>query len=170
MLFSVHLASFVILHFSVRLFNVVCNSSPIAFRIILVFVAVEFLDELDALDERQRLLELLDDSSEDENEIAHRERREYKLMPRINMDKWDDTDFVNRFRLTKPTTAKVLAIIESRLQFYRERYIILLSSIRADFSYMYMCVILQFATHSFHYPIVDCIACVRTWVHAIGHW
>lgn len=56
---------------------------------------------------------------EDEREemrVAVRLRREYKMFPRIGMEKWDDYDFIYRFRLTKATTAMVLTMIEDRLK------------------------------------------------------
>lgn len=57
-----------------------------------------------------------------EEEIeAVRERREYKMFPRIDIDKWDDVDFLDRFRLTKPTVIKVLQMIQSSLQCNEDR-------------------------------------------------
>lgn len=40
---------------------------------------------------------VLEEGEEDEEvRPAHRLRRKYKIFPRINMDNWDDTDFVSR--------------------------------------------------------------------------
>lgn len=52
---------------------------------------------------------------EEELEVV-RVRREYELFPRIGIDKWDDVDFLDRFRLSKPTVVKVLQMVESSLQ------------------------------------------------------
>lgn len=63
---------------------------------------------------------LLDLSDDDENTLVV-ERRQYKMAERINMEYWDDEDFFQRFRLTKPTVAKVLAIIRPDLEYSLER-------------------------------------------------
>lgn len=59
------------------------------------------------------------DNDEGEGETV-RLRREYKLFPRIEVDKWDDYDFVQRFRLSKGTTMRVLEMIRTDLEFGSE--------------------------------------------------
>lgn len=65
------------------------------------------------------------DEGDDENNAVMVCRREYKLFPRINLDCWDDVDFVHRFRLRKETVLVVLGKIKSALEFdeVRSRYI-----------------------------------------------
>lgn len=58
--------------------------------------------------------------NDDDEEVLVVERRQYKMMARINMDKWDDVDFVYRLRLTKATVAKVFEMIRSSLEFKGE--------------------------------------------------
>lgn len=65
---------------------------------------------------------LLDLSDDDEENTLVMERRQYKMMERIDMENWDDKDFFQRFRLTKPTVAKVLEIIRPDLEYSQERY------------------------------------------------
>lgn len=90
---------------------------------------MEVLEELAEIDFELEVLEELE-----EIDLVHDlvrgdlllERRQYKMFPRINMDKWDDTDFVFRFRLEKGTVAKVLGLITSSLEFpgYEQRYVL----------------------------------------------
>ncbi|XP_055844234.1 putative nuclease HARBI1 isoform X2 [Episyrphus balteatus] len=55
-----------------------------------------------------------DEDSENEENLRI-ERRQYKMLPRIGLDRWDDRDFIYRFRLSKPTTLMVLSLIEDSL-------------------------------------------------------
>lgn len=65
-----------------------------------------------------------DDDDSDDQDLA-KERREYKMLERINIDKWDDFDFQYRFRVSKTTFFLVLSCIERKLAFEnpRSRYI-----------------------------------------------
>lgn len=63
---------------------------------------------------------LLNLSDEEENALVV-ERRQYKMMQRIDMEHWDDVDFFRRFRLTKPSVAKGLQIIRPDLEYSQER-------------------------------------------------
>lgn len=74
------------------------------------------LDIVEDLEEMQALLEL-QEGIEDRERHLGRERREYKMKERINIDCWDDVDFHGRFRLTKPTVLRVLQIIEGEIKF-----------------------------------------------------
>lgn len=67
-----------------------------------------------------RLEYLLDLSDEEENDLVA-ERRQYKMMERIDIEKWDDEDFFHRFRLSKPTVVRVLQIIRPALEYNQER-------------------------------------------------
>lgn len=53
-------------------------------------------------------------SSEDEESLQI-ERREYKMFKRIQLNTWDDLDFLHRFRLSKRTTMMVLEEIKDSL-------------------------------------------------------
>lgn len=53
-------------------------------------------------------------------------RRPYKMKERITLDKWDDTDFVFRFRVSKRSFRFVLSLIEDQLGNGQQRYIIYL--------------------------------------------
>lgn len=66
-----------------------------------------------------------DDSDDEDINVRLIGRREYKLKPRINLDCWDDVDFVQRFRLKKETVLIVLELIKPALEFdeVRSRYI-----------------------------------------------
>ncbi|XP_055851311.1 putative nuclease HARBI1 [Episyrphus balteatus] len=55
-----------------------------------------------------------DEDSENEENLRI-ERRQYKMLPRIGLDRWDDRDFIYRFRLSKPITLMVLSLIEDSL-------------------------------------------------------
>lgn len=44
-------------------------------------------------------------------------RRPRRFHTRVGLDQWDDIDFVQRFRIMKPTVLNVLSIIEERLIF-----------------------------------------------------
>lgn len=82
------------------------------------------MDEMEEINELLELYEALDefDTSDDESEEKMRmERRQYKMQPRIDMSKWDDDDFLRRFRLRKGTVALVLEMIEPKLKYSRER-------------------------------------------------
>lgn len=66
--------------------------------------------------------EVIDDmddvlDAEEEEAIVMRVRRPYRFMTRIGLDQWDDVDFLQRFRIMKPTVLRVLTIIEERLVF-----------------------------------------------------
>lgn len=67
-----------------------------------------------------------DDSSDDDHEYMNKERRVYKMQERINLDKWDDFDFVYRFRVSKETFCAILLRIKHKLDFDmpRPRYIL----------------------------------------------
>lgn len=62
-----------------------------------------------------------DDSSSDEEEYFERERRQYKMRIRIDMESWDDVDFFCRFRLRKETVAYVLELVRPALEFREQR-------------------------------------------------
>lgn len=49
------------------------------------------------------------------------ERREYLMRERIQIDRWDDTDFVYRFRVSKCTFARILAEVRPALEFINPR-------------------------------------------------
>lgn len=64
-----------------------------------------------------------EDSSSSDDEQLVVERRQYKMIERISLDKWDDLDFAFRFRVSKNTFAIVLSLIENKLEHVHPRYI-----------------------------------------------
>lgn len=58
---------------------------------------------------------------EDRRQYLFKERRQYKMLERINVDKWDDVDFYYRYRMHKTTFFHVRAVLESKLQFDNPR-------------------------------------------------
>lgn len=73
--------------------------------------------------ERKFAWERLERVVEGVEEGAVRERREYKMFPRIGVDKWDDLDFLQRFRLSKHTVVQVLQMLQ--LQCNEERCVLI---------------------------------------------
>lgn len=71
--------------------------------------------------EREYGMDRFEEEEDEEVRPARRLRRQYKMFPRINMDKWDDVDFVSRFRVSKHTTTIILEIIRIDLEFEDER-------------------------------------------------
>lgn len=66
------------------------------------------------------LLELLDEQDEfhdwdDEEDAPNRGRRQYLMRRRIEIDDWDDVDYINRFRISKESTIEILQLIEEDL-------------------------------------------------------
>lgn len=45
-------------------------------------------------------------------------RRPYRFQARIGHDHLDDYEFLNRFRLSKPTVIKIVELLEERLVFF----------------------------------------------------
>lgn len=62
------------------------------------------------------------DDDDENDEMLFVERRQYKMQDRIDMDKWDDIDFIYRFRLAKATVTHVFQIIRPSLDYSQERY------------------------------------------------
>lgn len=75
-----------------------------------------FDDFLDLVD----LVEAVVDDVEEEVGMA-RERREYKMRERIEIDRWDDVDFLFRFRVSKCTFAQILAEVRPALEYTNPR-------------------------------------------------
>lgn len=73
-----------------------------------------FDDFLDLVD----LVEAVVDNGEDG---MARERREYKMRERIEIDRWDDVDFLFRFRVSKCTFAQILAEVRPALEYTNPR-------------------------------------------------
>lgn len=63
----------------------------------------------------------IEESSDDENLVEPVDRRQYKMLPRISLDNWDDLDFACRFRLEKRTTLLVLDLIKDALPYDERR-------------------------------------------------
>lgn len=57
----------------------------------------------------------MSDEDEDDGNLRAA-RRQYKMATRINLDSWDDVDFIRRFRLSKQTVMEVLGIVEHELE------------------------------------------------------
>lgn len=51
-------------------------------------------------------------------------RRPYTFFKRISLDHWDDVDFVSRFRLRKETVVQLLQLIDHRLRYDQERFVL----------------------------------------------
>lgn len=83
------------------------------------------------------------ESSEKEVEVLVVERRQYKMLERIDLDKWDDFDFIFRFRLSKPSVLKVLDLIGPNLEHCSERLVLFFFIIIIIFV-LFRCVILLF--------------------------
>lgn len=64
-----------------------------------------------------------EDVEEEGNLVA--ERRQYKMLQRIGLEKWDDKDYIYRFRLSKRTTLMVLDFIKDSLPCDERRYLTL---------------------------------------------
>lgn len=69
--------------------------------------------------DRRFAFEVLDDFEEEmlAEEVVQRVHRPRRFHIRVGLDNWDDYDFVQRFRLMKPTVLQVVSIIEERLVF-----------------------------------------------------
>lgn len=59
---------------------------------------------------------------EQEEEFLVIERRQYKMSPRVGLEKWDDNDFIYRFRISKRTTMLLLDLIKNCLVCTETRY------------------------------------------------
>lgn len=81
---------------------------------------VNYLDYMNYLEPFPEHEYAWDDSDDDE---MVSERRQYQMQPRLNMEKWDDHDFVYRFRLSKATVAQVLESLKDDLQCDIRRYL-----------------------------------------------
>lgn len=81
-----------------------------------VFALVEVVEamEYDYDDEDRDLADVFNLVNLADNLVP--ERRQYKMMERIDMDCFDDSDFVYRFRLSKSTVMYVLQMIKSKLE------------------------------------------------------
>lgn len=89
---------------------------------------MEFLARLDELFGGQEVFNInfdlfppnedqFSDDDDDENIGFGIERRQYRMYPRMHyMEMWNDDEFFKRFRLSKPTVAYVLTLIEPRLK------------------------------------------------------
>lgn len=71
----------------------------------------------------ERLAELSSSDDDDDNYVNVIIRREYKIQKQIDMDKWDDNDFVYRFRLEKSTVLEGLQLIADKLPCDERRYV-----------------------------------------------
>lgn len=68
--------------------------------------------------------ELLDNDLVEIVNFVNPERREYTVRPRAdNMEMWDETEFVRRYRISKDSARQVLVAIEERLQHISHGYI-----------------------------------------------
>lgn len=74
---------------------------------------------MDALE----LVEWLEEMDEEDVFVA--ERRQYRMLERVQVDLWDDYDFIYRFRLSKSTFAVVLEMVRADLEWIQPRYCIL---------------------------------------------
>lgn len=68
------------------------------------------LDAIDALD-----------SENDEEFNFVPERRQYKMTERVQVDSFDDVDFIFRFRLSKTTFIRVFQILQPDLEYTHQR-------------------------------------------------
>ena len=61
--------------------------------------------------------EFSDDDDDDDNIRFGIERRQYRMYPRMDyMEMWNNDEFFKRFRLSKPTVAYILTLIEPQLK------------------------------------------------------
>jgi hypothetical protein len=65
---------------------------------------------------RAHLLSESDSSSSEEEEVIYLRRRKLYRTRKNRLDEYDDLDFFERFRLTKPTTLNLLEQIEHLLR------------------------------------------------------
>lgn len=79
------------------------------------------MDFLDVVDNCLDVVEAVLVGGEQEEGHMGRQRRAYMMRERIQIDRWDDVDFLYRFRVSKVTFTHILDEIRSDLEFVNPR-------------------------------------------------